>query len=245
MSFSFSGVLADAGAMWRSHREMLGAIAGVFFLLPILGILFLLAQSGMPDDPDPIKLNEAVRAFYSANLGPILLANLAIDFGTFAVFTLFLQHGDRTLGEVLMATLRRTIPLLAVDLAAAILFGIGMSLLVLPGLFLFGRTWLAAPALAAAPESGVIAAFRQGWRRSAGLNWLLLLAIAAATILVAALIILLGSIPLGVIGAGLGDSRALEASGYFLVAAVGSMAWLTLALARVAAYRRSEPKQGI
>jgi hypothetical protein len=50
-------------------------------------------------------------AFYWANLLPILLANLAIDFGTFAVLNLYLQGGGRTLGEVLVLTLRRLLPM--------------------------------------------------------------------------------------------------------------------------------------
>jgi len=244
MTLSFSGVFADAGTMWRSHREMLSAIAGVFFLLPILGVLLLLAQSGMPSDPDPAKLNEAVRAFYSANLGWMLLANLFIDFGTFAIFTLFLHPGDRTLGDVLIATLRQLFPFVAIDLVAGILFGLGMSLFILPGLFFFGRTLLAAPALAAAPEQGVVAALRQGWQRSAAFNWVVLLGMAAATIVTAVFVILFGSVLLGIVGRAIGDSRPLEAAAYFLIAGIGAMAWLMLALIRVAAYRRTGTKQG-
>lgn len=245
MTLSLAGVLADAGAMWRRHRDMLGAIAGVFFLLPLLGILFLLAQSGVIAESEPAKLNEALRAFYNANLLPLVLANLSIDFGTFAIFTLFLQPGDRSLGEILLETLRRLIPFVVIDLGAAILFGLGASLFLLPGLFAFGRTWLAAPAFAAVPEQGIVGAFRQGWLRSAGLNWLILLGATGATILASIGVILFGSVLLGLVGAVLGDSRPLEASGYFLIAAIGAVAWTMLALVRVAAYRRTEPRQGI
>ncbi len=245
MKLSLSGVFADAGAMWRSHRDMLGAIAGVFFVLPILGILFLMAHSGLPAEPDPAKLNEAMRQFYGENLLWFLLANLLIDFGTFAVLILFLQPGDRTLGEVLGIALRRLAPFIAVDLIAAVLFGAGASLFILPGLFAFGRTWLAAPALAAAPEAGVFGAFRQGWQRSDGLRWLVLLGVASATVLAAVLLVLLGSVLLAMAGAVVGDSRVLEAAGYLLIAIIGGLAWATLALMRVSAYRRTEPSSGI
>jgi hypothetical protein len=245
MKLSLSGVFADAGAMWRSHRDMLGAIAGVFFVLPILGILFLMAQGGLPSEPDPAKLNEAVRQFYSENLLWFLLANLLIDFGTFAVLILFLQPGDRTLGEVLGIALRRLIPFIAVDLIAAVLLGVGASLFLVPGLFAFGRTWLAAPALAAAPEAGMLGAFRQGWRRSGGLRWVVLLGVAAATVLAAMVLILLGSVLLALVGAAVGDSRVLEAAGYLLIAIIGGVVRVTLALMRVSAYRRTEPSTGI
>ncbi|MES2986973.1 MAG: hypothetical protein V4808_03615 [Pseudomonadota bacterium] len=245
MRLSLAGVFADAGAMWRNHRDILSAIAGVFFVVPILGILLLMAQGGLPTDPDPLKLNEAVRKFYEDNLLSFLLANLMIDFGTFAVFVLFLFPGERTLGETLLLSLKRLVPFIAVDLIAAILFGIGISLFVLPGLLIFGRTWLAAPALAANPELGMLGAFRQGWQRSDRLRWMMLIGAGAVTVIAALFLILLGSALLGLLGAALGNSQILEAAGYVLIAFVGGIAWVTMALIRVAAYRRTEPSIGI
>lgn len=245
MKLSLSGVFADAGAMWRNHRDILSAIAGVFFVVPILGILLLMAQSGLTTDPDPIKLNGAMQKFYSDNLLSFLFANLMIDFGTFAVFVLFLQPGDRSLGQTLALTLRRLVPFIAVDVIAAVLFGLGASLFVLPGLFVFGRTWLAAPALAAAPEQGMLGAFRQGWQRSDRLRWLVLIVAAAATVMAAVFAILLGSVLLGVLGAVTGDNQFLEMAGHLLIAILGGLAWITMALIRIAAYRRTEPSIGI
>ncbi|RYY25704.1 MAG: hypothetical protein EOP62_12660 [Sphingomonadales bacterium] len=245
MRLSLSGVFADAGAMWRNHRDILGAITGVFFVVPILGILFLMAQGGLPTDPDPVKLNEAVQKFYSDNLLSFLLANLMIDFGTFAVLILFLQPGNRTLGETLMLALRWLLPFIVIDVIAAILFGVGASLFLLPGLFAFGRTWLAAPALAANPEQGMLGAFREGWQRSNGLRWLLLIGASAATILIAIFVILLGSILLGMVASAAGDNQLFEMTGYVLIAIIGGIAWVTTALIRVSAYRRTEPRQGI
>ena len=245
MKLSLSGVFADAGAMWRDHRDVVGALAGVFFVVPILGILFLMAQGGLPMEADPIKLNEAMRKFYSDNLLAFLLANLMIDFGTFAVLILFLQPGERTLAATLALTLRRLLPFIAIDVIASILFGLGLSLFLLPGLFVFGRTWLAAPALAAAPEQGMLGAFRQGWQRSDGFRWLVLIGAMAATVMIALFAILLGSVLLGLLGAAIGDNQFLEMAGYLLIAIFGGIAWVTLVLIRVSAYRRTGPSIGI
>lgn len=245
MKFSMPGVLADAGAMWRQHRDILSALAGVFFILPVLGILFLMAQSGMPTDPDPAKLNEAVRKFYDDNLVWFLIANLLVDFGTFAIFILFLSPGSRTLGETLALTLCRLLPFIAVDVIAAILFGIGISLFILPGLFIFGRTWLAAPSLAANDQRGILDSFRQGWQRSDRLGWLMLLGAAAAMLMAAIFTILLGSVLLGLVASMIGDNQFLEMAGYVLIAVIGGLAWATMALIRVAAYRATEPSTGI
>ena len=172
MTISFAGVFADAGAIWRSERQLVMRVAGVFYVLPVLAFVLLLASSGFPPNVPADQMKEALDRFQTANLVPILLISVVLDFGTFAILNLFLQGGGRTLGEVLVLTLRRFLPFLVLDLAAGFVFGLGMSLLVLPGLFVFARTWLAAPAFAAHPELGVIEAFRQGWRRSGGLNWL-------------------------------------------------------------------------
>jgi len=243
MTLGLAGVLADARALWRSERELLLPIAGMFFAVPMLAIILLLAGSGF-DDIAPEKLREAVMAFYVANLVPILLANLAIDFGTFAVFNLYLQGGGRTLGEVLLLALRRFPPFLVIDIVAALLFSFGSSLFLLPGLFAFGRTWLAGPAYAAVPERGMLDAFRQGWRRSAGFGWIVLLAVAGLTLLGAMLVVVLSTALTAVVAGVIQDGRAHAAVGYVLTALIGGVAWSVLAVLRVAAYRRTEPRQG-
>jgi hypothetical protein len=244
MTLGLAGVLADARTLWRSERELLLPIAGMFFVVPMLGIVLLLAGSGFAQIP-PEKLREAVMAFYVANLLPILLANLAIDFGTFAVLNLYLQGGGRTLGEVLLLTLRRFLPFLVIDITAALLFSFGSSLFLLPGLFAFARTWLAGPAFAAAPERGLIEAFRQGWRRSGGFGWIELLAVAGLTLLGAMMLVVVSTGLLGGVAALIGDERVGLVAGYVVAALIGGFAWSIMGVLRVAAYRRSEPRQGM
>jgi len=244
MTLRLAGVLADARALWRSERELLLPIAGVFFVVPMLGIVLMLADAGFAEVA-PEKLRDAVMAFYVANLVPILLANLAIDFGTFAVLNLYLQGGGRTLGEVLMLTLRRFLPWLVIDIIAALLFSFGSSLFLLPGLFAFARTWLAGPAYAVTPERGVIEAFRQGWRRSAGLNWVVLLAVAGLTFLAALVLVVLSTGILGGLAALVGGERVAAVVGYGVTALVGGLVWSVLGVLRVAAYRASAPRQGM
>ena len=245
MTLSLAGVLADARTLWRSERELLLPIAGMFFVVPMLGIVLLLANSGFPGEVAPEKLYESVVAFQSANLLPLLLANLAIDFGTFAVLNLYLQGGGRTLGEVLVLTVRRLLPWLAIDIVAALLFSFGSSLFLLPGLFAFGRTWLAGPAFAAAPERGVIEAFRQGWRGSAGFGWIVLLAVSGFVLLGALLLVIVSTGLLALLGAAVGDERIVVAIGYVVTALIGGFAWSALAVLRVAAYLRTAPRQGM
>lgn len=244
MTISLVGVFADARALWRSERQLLVPVAAVFFFLPMLGIVLLLAGSAFPASATPEEMRAAVAAFYSANLLWVLLANLAIHFGSFALFNLFLQGGGRTLGEVLRLTLRRFLPLLAIDLLAGLLFGIGMSLFVLPGLFLFARTWLAAPAFAAVPEKGPADAYRQAWRRSRGFDWIVMLGAAALVLLAAMLAIVVATGVLAALGGLAGAGALAEVLGYVVAATIGGWAWTMLALLRISLYRLTAPSSG-
>lgn len=243
MTLSLAGVLADARTLWRSERELLAPIAGVFFVVPMLGIVLLLAHNDFPGDTAPDQIREAIAAFYAANLLPIFLANVMIEFGTFAVLNLLLQGNGRTLGEVLLLTLRRFLPFLGISIIGSVLFSIGSSLFILPGLFAFGRTWLAGPSYAAMPEAGPIHAFRQGWRRSAGFGWLTLLAAAGATMVATILLVMLSTVVIGGVAVMVG-AQWMQLVSLLVTALIGGFAWTALALVRVAAYRRAEPRQG-
>lgn len=243
MKLDLVGVLADARALWRRERELLVAIAGMFFFVPMLAIVLLLANSGFPGDAAPEELREAITAFYEANIVPILAANVAIAFGSFTILNLFLQGGGRTLGDVLGIALRRFLPYLGIYLIASLLVSFGLSALIVPGLFAFARTWLAAPSFAASPEKGPIQAFREGWKRSAGFNGIVLLAAAVLTVIAAMLLIVLSSVLIGALGA-VAEARIALVIGHIVTALIGGLAWTAFALLRVAAYRRTEPRIG-
>ena len=244
MRLSFAGAFADAAGLWRSERDLLTRLAAVFFFVPILGLVLLLSRIELPADATADQLRALVTAFYEANLLAILLVNLTINFGTFAVLMLFL-HSGRTLGQVLLLALQRFLPFLAIDMAAGLLFYAGMSLLVLPGLFAFGRTWLMAPAYAAAPERGLGEAVRQGWQRSGGLVWIVIAGAATLTMVAAIVAILVSSTVLGMVSAMAGGATPVAIAGYLVIALIGALLWTALAVLRVAFYRLSAPRQGI
>lgn len=246
MSLTSRGILADAVTLWRAERELLVALAGMFFVVPMLGAALLLAGLEPTATGDAEKLRQALAAFYTANLPAILAINIVMEFGTFAIFNLYLQGGGRTLGEVLLITLKRFAAFFVLIVIAGLSFSIGFSLLVIPGLFVLARTWLAGPALAADPAGGVLGAFREGWRRSAGLTGFALLGLASMTMFLAfGLVILTGGI-LGTIAALIGGAQAVAPVSYLVTALFGGGAWAALALIRVAAYRLAgAPRQGI
>ncbi|HVJ03465.1 MAG TPA: hypothetical protein VM662_14880 [Sphingomonas sp.] len=244
MTPGFFRVFADAAVLWRSERELLARMAGVFFFLPMLAVVLLIASSGFGREVTPEQFREALLAFQSANFLPLLLASIALDFGTFAVLNLLLQGGGRTLGEVLRMSLLRFLPFVAITIVAGALFSLGLSLFVLPGLFAFARTWLAAPAYAAAPQRGPFVALAEGWRRSRGWTWLLILAATGAVLVPALFVAMLAAALFAAIGVPTGMSQAAEIAAHLTAAAIAAFAWTRLAVLRVAFYRLTGASSG-
>ncbi|MEP9361166.1 hypothetical protein [Sphingomonas sp. KR3-1] len=241
MSFTSRGILADAVSLWRAERELLVALGGLFFVVPVLGAALLLARLDLAGIEDSKKLAEVLTAFYDANLLPLLLISVAIDFGSFAVFNLFLQGGGRTLGEVLLLAIRRFPGFFALSLLANLAFSIG-SWLILPALFVLARTWLAGPAYAAQPGQGILGAFRAGWDRSTGLRGFVLLGLPSMLVFVALMLVILTGGILGTLEAVSGAGQVVSILSYLVTALIGGGTWLALAVIRVAAYRLSAPK---
>jgi hypothetical protein len=237
-------LLVDAAALWRRERRLVVPVAGVFFFLPMLAIVLLVARIDVPQSATAEEMRAAIAAFYNAHYGAILAINLVLDFGGFALLNLFLQGNGRTLGEVLSISLRRFLPVVAINLIAGLAFGLGASLFLLPGLYLFGRTWLAAPAYAARPEQGMIGALGEGWKLSGGLAWLGLLTLAAVALLAGLALLLFSLLPVVMAAAAFDDAPAVRMVADAAVAAVGAVTWSALAILRVAAYRALAARQG-
>lgn len=241
MTPRFAAIFADAGALWRAERSLLLPLAGMFFLLPMLGIILLIAASAPPLDLPADQAAAALSAFYQrfgqTHIVPLALANAAIDYGIFAMLNLYLQGTGQTLGRVMVHALRALFPFLVLELLVGLGLSIGVSLFVVPGLFVFARTWLAAPALAANPQAGLIGALRQGWTCSRGLVGFLLLAVTAIVFVVGIGAMVIGSVIVGLVGGLFGGGLVAETLSFLLIATIGAGIWTALTLLRLAAYR--------
>lgn len=246
MTLRLANLFSDAKTLWQRERPLVLPVAGLFFLLPALGILLLMVQAA--PQLESLSDQAALRAFYQqfveAHVVPIALAYLAVDYGIFALFTLYLRGGSRTLGQVLVQALQRLFPFLVLELAVSIAFQLGFMLFVVPGLFLFARTWLAAPAYAARPEAGLIEAFRQGWVRSGGFAWLLFLVVVTIVFVAGIGAMAVASIVTGLIATAAGGGMIVDSLSYLVLSAIGALVWTALVILRVAAYRATMPSKG-
>lgn len=236
MKLSLGGALADAAALWRSERDLVARIAGVFYLLPILALAMLASGLALPDQATPEQVRAAVGGFYRANFAWLLLISVALEFGTLALLKLLLQRG-RAVRETLQAAAVRLLPFVLLGFANGALMQLGFTLFVIPGLYVFGRTWMMGAAYAAEPERGLLGAIERGFRMSAGNGWrIALLGLGVAMTAGAAVLALL--VLVQTLAALAGGAQWAQALLLVPVAVAVAAAYAAFTLVRVAAYRR-------
>lgn len=235
MRLSIGSALGDAAALWRAERDLIVRIAGVFYLLPILALAMLASGLSLPEQATQDQIREALREFYGANFVWLLLITVAIEFGTLALLKLFLQRSETVL-DLLKAAAIRLLPFVLLGFANGAVMQLGFTLFVLPGIYVFGRTWMMGAAYAAEPERGLLKAVERGFRLSIGNGWrIAFLGFGVAVIAGAGALVLLILAQAGIAAVG----GAQWAQVLLLVPVVAAAAAYTaFTLVRIAAYRR-------
>ena len=231
----------DAGQAWsdaigllNGQREILLTVAGFFIMLPALLLTTLrpFAASGTF-----AEVLQARMIWTEANFFWIVLAAVLAALGRLAILILLLGPERPTVGEALSAAARLLILFAVMDLLIGFIWLGGFMLLIVPGLYLVGRTFLAEAAFVAERVHSPIAAIAAGFEASRGNGWRLFVMIAiiyvAGTILTAAIGSVVGV--LGAIAGGTGLDRFLTA---FVEASFGAGMSLILLLVSVAAWRQ-------
>lgn len=235
MRLSFGSALGDAAALWRAERDLIVRIAGVFYLLPILALALLASGMSLPEQATQDQIREAVSGFYRANFAWLLLISIAFEFGTLVLFKLFLQRGETVL-DLLKAAAIRLLPFVLLGLANGAIMQLGFTLFVLPGLYIFGRTWMMGVAYADEPERGLLKAIERGFRLSTGNGWrIAFLGFGVVVIAGAAALVLLIFAQAGIAAAG--EAQWAQAL-LILPVAAAAAAYTAFTLVRIAAYRR-------
>lgn len=174
-------VFADAAALWRRDRDLWIRVAGMLFFVSALALQLFIPSPGT----DTATTNEAAQAAVLAWLrgnGVYLAAYLLVQtYGYAVVLTLLLDRSGPTLGAAMVRALRRMPGFALSAVAMALALWVGLSLFIVPGVYLGGRILLTWPVLAAEPEQGPIGAMLTSVRRSRGRGWQLALAASSVT----------------------------------------------------------------
>jgi hypothetical protein len=152
-------------------------------------------------------------------------------FGTVTILTLLLSSDRISLGEAMMAAVRRIAPLFGLWLLVSLVCFAGFFPLVVPGLYLLGRTFLAVP-ISVAERRRIFPTLAASIERTRGHGWML--AAAYMTVFLANFMMSNLLAPLDEAGAG---SPILSGIVLVLIAAVVGVAALANTLLQAAAYR--------
>ncbi|MBW6528825.1 hypothetical protein KZ813_18455 [Sphingomonas sp. RHCKR7] len=176
MSLTFAGLLSVAWRLFRRDRALVLRLAAVFVFLPAFAALLLCDPlPPLPPAPrDELMMRAwlaAVASWGQSNALFYLLADLLAAYGVAAVALLLLDPDRLTVGQALGQALARLWSFVLVSVAVAVPVGLGMWLLVLPGLYVQARLIAAVPALARHPALRAGPALRLSWRLTKGQDW--------------------------------------------------------------------------
>lgn len=235
MKIDPAGALAEAVARYKLERPALHAVAGLFFFVPALALLFFV-ETGPPIEGQSVT--EALQAMLLDNWPWLLGVQLLELFGSAWLYAWLLGHNKPSLGQAFS----RAVTLFPMFLIASVLVGVltfaGLLFFLAPGFYVIGRTFLVAPILVAEPGTTAIKAFEESIRRTQGMGWLLFV--------IAAAIWLTGQFPnllLRPLEAPLGMAGTVLVNGVAAVA--GAAVTLLILLVKVVVYRRAGSKRGM
>lgn len=194
MKFDASTAWTDAMAMLRGQREILLTLTGFFILLPLLMVTTLRPFDATAQTFEQIF--EQYQAWANDNLAWLLLVLVLAAIGRLTMLILLLAPERPTVAEALRASVTLLPLLLITDFLSFVPFALGMTLFVIPGLYIAGRLLMVEVALVAQRLRNPIAPLAASWRTSRGNGWrialMLLILFIAAQLLQTAIGLTLG-----------------------------------------------------
>ena len=232
MEFSYGATWDDTVRMFRAHASLIAAIAGVFIFLPAV----LISYFQPPPEEQGAQLLQHMVDYFRSNLHWFILQRLIQMIGAIAILLLLFGRGQITVGAAIVSGMVLLPSYFAASALSGITIGIGLFLLIVPGLYLVGRLLLASVVVAAENQWNPITAIQRSLAITKGRGWasvgLVLLVAIAGIICVMAITSVLGILLLLVAGT-LGKLLLL-----ILSAALSSMLSVLLLLLSAAIYRQ-------
>lgn len=172
----------------RANREVLLALAGVFFMLPNLAFSLLFPQPVPPAGADQKAMMAFALNYYSRMLPYVLPVLVMQAAGTLGMLTLLTDRTRPTVGEAIRIGFGSVLPYLASQILLGFALGVialpimlvfslagakglgGIGLLVAGLVWIFGwvRTSLAAPVMAVEGLRNPLGALARSWRLTRG-----------------------------------------------------------------------------
>jgi hypothetical protein len=180
MRLSYNAAWDDAAALLRAHGSLLAALAGVFLFLPTLVL-----REVAPPPLMTANLAETVALFqaYVEASWPLLLASRLVELvGSVAILQLLLGPRGTSVGGAIVAGGMLVPFYFVASVLGSFAIGIGLMLLLVPGLYLIGRLALLPAVVVAERRRNPVDALRRTALLTAGHGWAILALIVLVTV---------------------------------------------------------------
>jgi hypothetical protein len=183
MTFDSNTAWKDATAAVAANREVLLALAGVFYFLPSLAFALLYPQPTPPTGMASEAMGQFLLEYYQGALPLLLPATILQAVATLAILTLFTDRTRPTVGEALKQGAIGLIPFILAQLLLGLGFGLAGGLLIAlvaatgvaalavvvvlgllaAAVYVYVRTSLLSPVIAVERARGPVAALKRSW----------------------------------------------------------------------------------
>lgn len=236
MKLSIERAWSDAMAQLRGHAELLLPVYGLFAFVPTLAIAILLPMAP-PAAQTPQAMVTAFQEYFSANLHWIIIAGLLTSFATATIYVMLADPQRPTVGQAMGRALALTPSFYVFTMLANVAIGMGMILLLAPGVYLLGRFALGHVHMAAEHRMNPIWAFGATWSSTRGNGWRIAFVIVLIFIVGVIAGMAAGAV-LGVIAGLLSGAEAAQITNTVVSTLVSSVTGLIILLVQLAIYRQ-------
>jgi len=155
MKLNVAAACHEALEIWKRDRDVIAAVAGVFFFLPNLALALFMrvdsvaARAGAQDDQ---ALLAAMQSYLVDNAPLLAFQMIAELVGVAVLLALLLDPARPTVGEALRIVAGRLPVLVGATMLLNVAIVGGMALFIVPGLYVIGRAALVLPVLVGEPD---------------------------------------------------------------------------------------------
>lgn len=161
----------DVVALLRGNASILIAVAGALVFLPVLAASLL--NTPMEPLPQGATMDDFLARMtdsFAENWLPQLAVLLLTSLGQLIIFIVLLDARRPRVGEAFALAAPLFLPFLATSILVGLMLMAGAFLLIIPALYLIGRTQLSGPSLVA-EKLNPLTAIRRSFALTAGQGW--------------------------------------------------------------------------
>lgn len=230
--FDMGAAWDDSIALLKSHSALTGAIAAVFLFVPALAVAWF---GPVPVEPPEGATFDQLIASFQENIWQLFPYQIGVALfalvGTLAILKLWLSRSATSVGEALTFALRLLPTMIAIQLLAGIMMGVGLILLIVPLLYLVGRLAVVSPVVADRSVANPLEAIATSWALTRGNGWRIFFFLFLVTLVMVIAILIVTGVVSAITGSGPGVGHIV--SGFFKSAldAVATMVSLAISAA--------------